>query len=196
MFCLAVAALPAAAATLDRIRDSGSIKLGYLADARPFPSGTRQGRPMVYAVDLCQQVADQVKKGLALPNLRVEWVPVTTDDRLSDVQQGNIDLLCAPTNATLTRRQDLSFSIPIFAGGNRAVLRADAPTVLLDALSASKGARAVWRGTPAAQGPEGTSFAVVAGTTSEAWLKSRRRALQVMPGSCRSPTTARDCSSA
>jgi len=175
----ALAAVPASAATLDRIRDSGSIKLGYLADARPFSFRNEAGAADGYAVALCQQVADRVKKGLALPNLRVEWVPVTPDDRLSDVQQGNIDLLCAPTNATLTRRQDLSFSIPIFAGGNRAVLRADAPTVLLEALSASKGARAVWRGTPAAKVLKGTSFAVVAGTTSEAWLKSRREALQV-----------------
>ena len=128
---------------------------------------------------LCQQVADQVKKGLALPSLRIDWVPVTPDDRLSDVQRGNIDLLCAPTSATLARRQDVSFSIPIFAGGNRAVVRADAPAVLRDALGESKSPRAVWRGTPAAKVLKGTTFAVVAGTTSDTWLKSRRAALQV-----------------
>ena len=32
----ALAALPASAATLDRIRETGTIRLGYLADARPF----------------------------------------------------------------------------------------------------------------------------------------------------------------
>ena len=179
MFCFAFAAMPASAATLDRIRESGSIKLGYLADARPFSFRNEAGAAEGYAVALCQQVADQVKKGLALPSLRVEWVPVTPDDRLSDVQQGNVDLLCAPTSATLARRQDVSFSIPIFAGGNRAVLRADAPTALLEALGESKGPRAVWRGQPAAKVLKGTSFAVVAGTTSETWLKSRRAALQV-----------------
>ena len=77
------------------------------------------------------------------------------------------------------RRQDVSFSIPIFAGGNRAVLRADAPTALREALGESKGPRAVWRGQPAAKVLKGTSIAVVAGTTSETWLKSRREALQV-----------------
>ena len=144
-----------------------------------FLSRTRSGAAEGYAVALCQQVADQVKKGLALPSLRVDWVPVTPDDRLSDVQRGNIDLLCAPTSATLARRQDVSFSIPIFAGGNRAVVRADAPAVLRDALGESKSARAVWRGTPAAKVLKGTTFAVVAGTTSDTWLKSRRAALQV-----------------
>jgi ABC-type amino acid transport substrate-binding protein len=155
------------------------MKLGYLADARPFSYRNESGAAEGYAVALCQQVADQVKKGLALPSLRVEWVPVTPDDRLSDVQQGNVDLLCAPTSATLARRQDVSFSIPIFAGGNRAVLRADAPGTLRDALGESKNARAVWRGTPAAKVLKGTTFAVVAGTTSDKWLKGRRAALQV-----------------
>lgn len=176
---VASAAVPASAATLDRIRETGSIRLGYMADARPFSFRNDAGAAEGYAIALCQEVADQVKKGLALPNLRVDWVPVTPDDRLSDVQQGNIDLLCAPTSATLARRQDVSFSIPIFAGGNRAVVRADAPAALRDALGESKSQRPVWRGSPAAKVLKGTTFAVVGGTTSDTWLKSRRRALQV-----------------
>jgi len=174
-----LAAATASAATLDRIRETGGIKLGYLTDARPFSTRNEAGAAEGYAIALCQEVADQVKKGLALPSLRVDWVPVTPDDRLSDVQQGNIDLLCAPTSATLARRQDVSFSIPIFAGGNRAVVRANAPVALRDALGESKSPRAVWRGSPAAKVLKGTTFAVVGGTTSDTWLKSRRTALQV-----------------
>ena len=172
-------AVPALAATLDRIRETGTIRLGYLADARPFSFRSESGGADGYAVALCQQVAEHVKKGLQLQDLRVEWVAVTPDDRLSDVQQGNVDLLCAPTSATLTRRQDVSFSIPIFAGGNRAVVRADAPEALRDALSEARATRAVWRGSPAARVLKGTTFGVVAGTTSDTWLKSRRATLQV-----------------
>ena len=36
-----VAAIPASAATLDRIRESGRIRLGYVADARPFSSSVQ-----------------------------------------------------------------------------------------------------------------------------------------------------------
>ena len=179
MVLATLAAVPASAATLDRIRETGTIRLGYLADARPFSFRNEAGAAEGYAVALCQQVAEQVKNGLAQPGLRVEWVPVTPDERLSDVQQGNIDLLCAPTSATLTRRQDVSFSIPIFAGGNRAVVRSDAPASLREALGETRTTRAVWRGSPAAKVLKGTTFAVVAGTTSETWLKSRRTALQV-----------------
>ena len=176
---VALVAVTASAATLDRIRETGGIKLGYLTDARPFSVRNEAGAAEGYAIALCQEVADQVKKGLALPSLRVDWVPVAPDDRLSDVQQGNIDLLCAPTSATLARRQDVSFSIPIFAGGNRAVVRANAPAALRDALGESKSPRAVWRGSPAAKVLKGTTFAVVGGTSSDTWLKTRRTALQV-----------------
>jgi ABC-type amino acid transport substrate-binding protein len=175
----ALAAMPASAATLDRIKETGTIKLGYLTDARPFSFRNESGAAEGYTVALCQQVADQTKKELALPGLRVEWVPVAFENRLNDVQQGNIDLLCAPTSVTLTRRQDVAFSIPVFAGGNRAVLRADAPAALREALSESRNTRAVWRGAPAAKVLKGTSLAVVAGTTSEKWLEGRRAALQV-----------------
>ena len=40
-------------------------------------------------------------------------------------------------------------------------------------------ARPVWRGSPAAKVLEKANFAVVAGTTTENWLKARRTALQV-----------------
>ena len=156
--CLTVTAMPASAATLDRIRESGSIKLGYLADARPFSFRNEAGAADGYAVALCQQVADQVKSGLALPSLRIEWVAVTPDDRLSDVQQGNVDLLCAPTSATLARRQDVSFSIPIFAGGNRAVVRADAPTALREALGESKSTTGRLARCTRGQGAEGNDL--------------------------------------
>lgn len=175
----AVAAVPASAATLDRIRESGSIKLGYLADARPFTFKNDAGAADGYSVALCERVADQVKTELDQPGLRVEWVAASFESGLRDVQQGAIDLLCAPASPTLARRQDVSFSIPVFAGGNRAVLRADAPAALREALGESRSTKAVWRGSPAAKVLKGTSFAVVSGSTSEKWLEGRRAALQV-----------------
>jgi len=173
------AALPVAAATVDRIRESGRIKLGYVADARPFSYRSGTGAPEGYAVALCQRVADQVKAQLALPQLSLDWVPVTLDNRLSEVKQGNVDLLCTPTIVTLTRRQDVAFSIPIFAGGNRAVIRADAPLALRDALGDTPSTHPVWRGSPAAKVLEGSTFAVVAGTTTQTWLESRRASFQL-----------------
>ena len=56
----ALAALPASAATLDRIRETGTIKLGYLADARPFSFRNDAGGADGYSVELCKQVPNSV----------------------------------------------------------------------------------------------------------------------------------------
>jgi polar amino acid transport system substrate-binding protein len=173
------AALPASAATLDRIKETGHIKLGYLVDARPFTYRSDSGGVEGYGAALCQHIADQVKTQLSLSSLSIDWVPVMGDSRLSEVQQGNVDLMCTPAAVTLSRRQEVSFSIPVFPAGVRAVLRADAPTALRDALSETPSTKPVWRGSPAAKVLEKTTFAVVSGTTTEEWLKGGLKKFQI-----------------
>src|SRR4051794_18269217 len=68
-------ALPAVSATLDRVRESGKMTLGYEVDSRPFSYRDDAGKPGGYAVALCERVADAVKGELGLPELAVEWVP-------------------------------------------------------------------------------------------------------------------------
>lgn len=178
--CVALAAaLPASAATLERIKETGRIKLGYLADARPFTYRNEAGTAEGYAVALCQRIAEQVKTRLSLPQLTVDWVPVTMDNRLSEVQQGNIDLLCTPTSVSLARRQEVAFSIPVFGGGNRAVVRADAVPTLRAALAEKPDTKPVWRGSPASRVLKGATLAVASGTSAEKWLETERVRLQV-----------------
>ena len=176
---VAFAAVPASAATLDRIKETGSIKLGYLADARPLSFKNDAGAADGYSVALCQQIVEHAKSQLGLSQLAVQWVPVTMESRLDDVAAGNIDLLCTPTSITLSRRQQVAFSIPVFAGGNRAVLRADSAAALREALAETPSTKPVWRGSPAAKVLKDTRFVVVSGTTAESWLKSRSAKLQV-----------------
>jgi polar amino acid transport system substrate-binding protein len=170
--------IPVSASTLDRVAQTGHLRLGYLADARPFTYG-ESGTPEGYAVPLCQKIADSVKTRLGLSQLAVDWVKVDFGSRLREVEQGRIDLLCTPTGETLERRQQVSYSKPVFPGGMRAVIRGDAPAALREALAETPSPRPVWRGAPAAKVLEGTSFAVVSGTTSESWLARRLATFQI-----------------
>jgi polar amino acid transport system substrate-binding protein len=173
------ATLPAGAATLDRIRDTGHIRFGFMRDAPPFSISAEGGTPDGYAVSLCKSVAENLKRDLALPGLTIQWVPLAANERLTAVHKGKIDLLCAPMSETLGRREHASFSIPVFAGGNRAAVRADAPAALRNVLSESRPNKPVWRGTPAATVLESTKLAFVGGTTGETWLNERAKTLQV-----------------
>ena len=177
MFVLVAAAvLPldeATAGTLDRVRQSGKLTLGYRTDARPFSYRDESGKAAGYSVALCERIADQVKTELKLPALALEWVALTLEERLRAVQQGRVDLLCAADAVTLSRRQDVSFSIPIFADGIGALLRSDSPQALREVLSKGQAApRPFWRASPG-QILQRKTFSVVANTTAEKWLAER-----------------------
>jgi ABC-type amino acid transport substrate-binding protein len=78
----------------------------------------------------------------------------------------------------LARRKEVAFSIPIFAGGVGAMLRADSSFRLRQVLSKGQQAGPFWRASPA-QILEQQTFSVVTGTTSASWLTSRANTLQI-----------------
>jgi len=181
--CVALAgAMPAAAGTLDRVKETAFIKLGYLDDARPFSFAGSGGKAEGYTVELCQRVVEELKKDLGLPNLQSEFAPVAIDFRMFALDAARIDLLCAPTTVTLAKRKEASFSIPVFGGGIRAVMLKDSAAKLRAALEADKSAKPttpIWRGSPAARVLKGMTFAVVTGTASQQWLEGRKVKLGV-----------------
>jgi ABC-type amino acid transport substrate-binding protein len=177
-------AMPAAAqtGTLDRVKETAFIKLGYLDNARPFSFAGTGGKAEGYTVELCQRVVEELKKDLALPNLQSEFAPVALDFRMFAIDAARIDLLCSPTSVTLAKRKEASFSIPVFGGGIRAVMLKDSAAKLRAAIEADAKAKPtapIWRGSPASRLLKGMTFAVVTGTASEKWLEGRKQTLKV-----------------
>ena len=180
---LVLVALPASAAgTLDKVRDSGKLTLGYRSDTRPF-AFSDGGKPAGFSIALCQKVADAVKAELKLPSLAVDFVPLTATDRFEAVQQGRVDLSCGTDTPTLERRALVDFSIPIFFAGTGALLRADADRRLRDAMEDRPApTQPVRRGAPGVFSSN-VVFAAVGGTTIEKslidGLRTRRIAVTV-----------------
>ena len=161
------------ASTLDRVKQSGKLTLGYRTDAQPFSYRDESGNAAGYSVALCQKIADQVKADLKLPNLTVEWLAVTMEGRFQALQEGKVDLLCEADSETLARRKDVGFSIPIYPGGIGALLRSDSSWRLRQVLTKGKAASGpFWRASPA-QILEQQTFSVIPRTTSENWLAGR-----------------------
>jgi polar amino acid transport system substrate-binding protein len=89
------------------------------------------------------------------------------------VQQGKVDLLCGPSVETLARRRDISYSIPIFAAGTGALLRADATVEIRDALvGQAPPYRPLWRASVGLALHKRT-FSAVTGTTVLTWLTAK-----------------------
>jgi ABC-type amino acid transport substrate-binding protein len=158
------------AGTLARVRQTGTLRLGYYADVGPFSYQDETGKPAGYAVELCQEIAKDLKMDLGLPSLAVEFVQVTGADRFQAVQQGRVDLLCGPSVETLAWRKDISFSIPIFPAGLGALLRADAPAEIRNVLEGREPPyRPQWRASIGLALRKRT-FSAVTGTRVLSWL--------------------------
>jgi ABC-type amino acid transport substrate-binding protein len=115
------------AQTLERIRDSGTFRIGYREDAAPFSFKNTLGEPAGFSVELCRLVAAETKAALGLDAIAIEYVAVGTEDRFQAVQDGRIDLLCGATTQTLSRRALVDFSLFTFLDGAAVLLRADGP---------------------------------------------------------------------
>jgi len=171
---LIAAAVPVRAATLDRVRETNRLRLGYVAEARPFSYQDASGNPAGYSVALCQKVADAVKTQVGTPGLAIEWVKVAADDRFGAVEGGSIDLLCSAAAITLERMEKVSFSVPVFPGGIGAVLRADGPARLEAVLEGREPPYTPrWRAS-LQQVLEKRTLSAMAGTTAEPWLTEKR----------------------
>ena len=118
---LSVAAGPAAGQeirpTLEKIKETGVVQLGYRETSRPFSFRGRDGQPAGFSIDLCQQVAGGLREFLKLPGLKVDWVPVTPADRIQKLVKGAIDLECGSTTITFGRMEQVAFSHMISVDG-------------------------------------------------------------------------------
>ena len=127
---LVLASGAASAGTLDHIRQDKTIRIAYRDDAPPFSFKGKTAKPVGYMVDLCRAVAKNLAQQLNLPPLNIDYVKVTAADRFEAIIQGKADLLCEPTTQTLSRRQQVDFSIPTFVDGAGLLIRSDGPKSL------------------------------------------------------------------
>ncbi|MDM9628131.1 amino acid ABC transporter substrate-binding protein [Rhizobium sp. S152] len=174
----------AQAQTLDRVRSTATLKLGYEPDARPFSFKSEQGAPDGYAVALCNRIADNIKAEAQIADMKIEWVPLEGDAKAGAVKSGAVDLLCGAEPVTLSRRQEVSFSLPIFPSGTGVVVSKNAPLALTEVLAYGEPSdRPVWRGSPARTILEHKTFLSIAGTTSEHWLADKIKTFQLAASS-------------
>ena len=129
---LMIAVAVASAGTLDRIGQDKAIRIAYREDAPPFSYKDKLGEASGFMVDLCRAVAKHLADQRSLPSLNVVYVPVTATDRFEAITQQKADLLCEPTSVTLSRREQVDFSIPTFLDGASLMVRADGPKNLRD----------------------------------------------------------------
>lgn len=108
--------------TLQKVYETGVIRIGHRENSPPFSFLDAQKRPIGYSLDLCDGVIEQISLHLRRP-LRVEYVPVSPSNRFELVKSGAVDLECGSTTASAERRANFDFSPPIFVTGAKLLVK-------------------------------------------------------------------------
>jgi len=121
------ALLPAHAqqATLDKIKDGGSITLSYRESSIPFSYLDDKAQPVGFGIDICDRVVDEIKKVTGRADLKVQRQAVTSANRIPLVQNGTVDLECGSTTNNSERAKQVTFAINYFYTGTRFLVKSD-----------------------------------------------------------------------
>ncbi len=109
--------------TLKKVKDSGTLTVGYRETSIPFSYLDDKQQPIGYSMDLCAAIVEEVKKELALPNLTVKYNPVVSQTRIPLMSNGTIDIECGSTTNNLTRQKQVSFAPITFITGTKLVVK-------------------------------------------------------------------------
>jgi ABC-type amino acid transport substrate-binding protein len=124
--------------TLEKIARTGEFLIGYHTDSSPLSYENSEGVPSGYSVDLCRRIAVGVKIHLGNEDLKTRFVHVASDERISAVVNGKVDILCGSTTITMSRQEQVDFTIPTFVTGGSVLSLAKSRIQGLSDLSGKK----------------------------------------------------------
>ena len=102
--------------TLQQIKQSGQIRIGYRVSEPPMSFLDKDGNPNGYSIDLCKSIVTEVKNKIGA-DVKVEYVPITTEGRFKALMDNKIDILCGSTTKTLSRSELVDFTQLTFVTG-------------------------------------------------------------------------------
>ncbi|MBC7469908.1 MAG: transporter substrate-binding domain-containing protein [Ramlibacter sp.] len=109
--------------TLKKVSDSGRISVAYRESSIPFSYIAAAGKPVGFSVELTNAIVDEVKRRTGKPGLEVQYVSVTSQNRIPLLSNGTIDLECGSTTNNSTRGKDVAFAINHFYTGTRLLVK-------------------------------------------------------------------------
>jgi glutamate/aspartate transport system substrate-binding protein len=115
----------AGSATLSKIKETGSITIGYRESSIPFSYLDHDQRPVGFSLDLCAPIVDRIKSELKLIDLSVKYIPVSSSSRIPLIQNGTVDMECGATSSSLARQKQVNFTVATFVSQPRWLTKSD-----------------------------------------------------------------------
>jgi glutamate/aspartate transport system substrate-binding protein len=126
---LAVFALPSfvhaqeLTGTLKKIKETGTITIGYRETSVPFSYLDADNKPVGFAMDICAKIVDAVKKELKDDKIQTKYVAVTSSTRIPLIANGTVDLECGSTTNNAERQKQVSYTNSHFLSESKYVTK-------------------------------------------------------------------------
>ena len=104
--------------TLDRIKAAGVLRIAIRSESPPFSFKDDKGNPRGFEVDMGFALAKRM-------GVRPDFIFVSVQDRMTQLQAGNVDCVMATLTATRSRCKEIDFSIPYFEDQQRLMVKKD-----------------------------------------------------------------------
>ena len=155
----AAVVLPVHAQTIDKVKKSGEISMGVRESSAPLSYTLGAGQFTGYHVELCHSIIDNMKK-MTGGNIKINYMPVTSQNRIPLTQNGTVDIECGSTTNNATRQKDVSFGVTTFVTEVRTAVKANSGITSVSQLN-------------------GKNLVTTTGTTSVQTLRKHERANNV-----------------
>lgn len=124
--------------TLEKIARTGEFLIGYRTDSSPLSYENADGEPSGYSVDLCRRIAASVNAHFGNRDIKTKFIRITAAERISAVVNGKIDIECGATTITLSRQEQVDFSLQTFVTGGSVLSLAASGIQTMSDLSGKK----------------------------------------------------------
>src|SRR3978361_475365 len=116
----ATGAFAQATDTLAKAKAAGKVVMGVRESSAPLSYTLGNGQYNGYHVELCQRILKAL-----LPGASIEYVPVTSANRIPLVQNGTVDIECGSTTNNAARQKDVSFALTTYVTEVRTAVTAE-----------------------------------------------------------------------
>jgi glutamate/aspartate transport system substrate-binding protein len=128
----------ASSATLDKIKSSGAVTMGVRESSIPMSYTTGDSRFDGFHVEVCRMILNDIKDKLGLSTLRINYQPVTAQNRMPLVQNGTVDIECGTTTNNTARQRDVSFANTLYVEEVRIAVKANSGINSISQLAGKK----------------------------------------------------------
>jgi glutamate/aspartate transport system substrate-binding protein len=128
----------ASSATLDKIKATGAVTMGVRESSIPMSYTTGDSRFDGFHVEVCRMILNDIKAKLGLSTLRINYQPVTAQNRIPLVQNGTVDIECGTTTNNTARSRDVSFANTLYVEEVRIAVKANSNINSISQLNGKK----------------------------------------------------------